>query len=302
MPELLTILLTTIAPIILIASLGALLDRTMTIEAQSLSRVVIYMTSPCLAFYSIANSSIQAAEFGRLALFAFAALGSITLVAWLISLGLKMDRLTASGFVLSVALINGVNYGLPLNEFAFGQAGMERAIIVGIAAALYAYTMGVFLASWGRASPLQAFTNVLKVPMPYAAFLGLAVNLWQLPVPEIMMKVTRIVSGAAVPLMLIMLGIQIGRSSLQGQWRIILGASSLRLVGGAGIGLLLAPLFGMQGVTAQVAIAQSATPTAVISAILATEFNSDAQLVSSVIVLSTLLSTVTITLLLAFLM
>jgi predicted permease len=294
MSQILNIILTTIAPIILIACLGALLDRTKSIDIRSTSRIIIYLTSPALAFYGIANSSIKSSEFGKLILFTILSMGTITVLAWLITAGLKMDRLTSSAFVLSVSLVNGINYGIPLNEFAFGQPGLERAIVIGVLGGLYASTVGIFLASWGKASIWQALKNVFKVPLAYGALLGLVVNLYHIPAPLLVMRLTKILGGAAVPLMLIMLGIQISRASLQGQWGVIIGASLARLLGGAAVGLLIAFLLGLEGITYQVAIVEAAMPTAVLAVVLATEFNSEAKLVGSTILFSTLLSLLTL--------
>jgi predicted permease len=94
--------------------------------------------------------------------------------------------------------------------------------------------------------------------------------------------------------MLIMLGIQVSRISHQGKWGIMIGASFIKLVGGDAIGLLFALLLGLSGVTRQTAIVEAAMPTAVVAGVLATEFNSDARLVSSIILLSTLLSVLTL--------
>jgi len=301
MPQIIQIILTTIAPIILVAGLGALLDRTKLLDARSISRVAIYLTTPALAFYGIANSTIQSSELGDLLLFGLLAMAVITVLAWLVTVWFKMNRLTASAFILTVALINVSNYGIPLNEFAFGQRGLERALIIAVVGFVYANTVGVFLASWGKASIFQAFKNVFKVPTPYAAVLGFEVNAQYMPAPDLVMRIANILSGAAVPLMLIMLGIQISRVSLKGQWSIMLGASAMRLLGGAAVGLALSALLGLEGVTRQVAIVESSMPTAVVSAMLATEFESDAQLASSIILLSTLLSVLTLSVLLLFL-
>jgi predicted permease len=300
MPQILTILLTTVLPIILIAGLGVLLDRSKKIDTGTLSTVIIYFGSPSLAFYSISTSSISGSEFGALVLFSLLSALAITLVAWLVSLGARMNRLTSSAFVLSAALVNGLNYGVPLNEFAFGQAAVARAILIGTMYALYAFSMGVFLASWGKASIWGAFKNVLIVPLPYAAFLGLAVNLTHAELPPLLLRITQILGGLAIPLMLLMLGIQISRASLHGQWRVMVGASAIRLVGGAGVGLALALLLGLGGVTRQVAIVQAAMPTAVAAGVLATEFNSDAKLVSSITMLSTLLSLISLPIIILF--
>ena len=294
MPQILTILLTTIAPIVLVAGLGVLLNKWKRIETNGLSTIVVYIGSPALAFYSIATSAIGADELSELVLFAILCVVIITLVGWLITVGAGMDRLTSSAFVLSTALVNGINYGVPLNEFAFGQPGLARAIIVGVIFALYSFSVGVFLASWGKASARQAFINMVKIPLPYAAILGLVVNLTHTPVPPLVLRFSQILGGLAIPLMLLLLGIQISQVSLQGQWRLMFGASMMRLLGGAAIGLLLAFWLGLEGVNSQVAIVEAAMPTAVTAGVLAIEFNSDARLVSGIIMLSTLLSLLTL--------
>jgi len=301
MLQIINIILTTIAPIILVAGLGALLDRTKPLEARSISRVAIYLTTPSLAFYSLANSSINSREFGNLILFSLLSTLAITVLAWLVTRLFRMPQLTASAFVLSVGLINLANYGIPLNEFAFGQPGMERAIVLAVMGFVYSNTIGVFLASWGRASILNSAKNVFKVPTPYAVVLGFAVNQGYFTMPDLIMKTTGILRGAAVPLMLIMLGIQISRVTINGQWGIVLGASTMRLLGGMAVGLLLAVLLGLEGTTRQVAVVQSSMPTAVIAVMLATEFESDARLVGSVILVSTLMSILTLSVLLSFL-
>ncbi len=299
MSQILNIIFTIIAPIILVAGLGILLDRKIPFDSRTLSRLIIYLTSPALLFYSMANATMQADELLNLLIFAALVLVSSTVVGWLVTRAFHMPKLTASAFVLAVSLTNIGNYGIPFNEFAFGQPGLERALVITVVYGLYSHSMGVFLASWGRASVASSLKNVLRVPGPYAATLGLMVNFWHIPVPDMVMRVAFILQGAAVPLMLVLLGIQIGRVEFKGgQWGLVLGASAMRLVGGAAIGWVIATLMGLQGVSYQVAIIEAAMPTAVIATILATEFESDAQLVSTITLVSTALSVITLSVLL----
>ena len=61
------------------------------------------------------------------------------------------------------------------------------------------------------------------------------------------------------------------------------------------IAIGLAPLLGLTGLARNVAIAEAATPTAVTSALMAIEFEGDADYVTSVIFFSTLFSALTLT-------
>jgi malate permease and related proteins len=86
----------------------------------------------------------------------------------------------------------------------------------------------------------------------------------------------------------------VGCHSYQGQWTVIGGASLLRLIGGAVAGFLFAYLLGLEGPFRQVAIVGASMPTGVTAVVLATEFESDAQVVSSTVLFSTLLSLLTL--------
>jgi predicted permease len=111
-----------------------------------------------------------------------------------------------------------------------------------------------------------------------------------------------LLSDAAIPAMLVVLGIQLSRASMRGQIRPILMASSLRLLAGPLLAFGLVLLFGMSGYARQVSIVQAGMPTAVATGVLATEFGSDAEFATATILVSTVLSMATLSVLLALVM
>ncbi len=111
-----------------------------------------------------------------------------------------------------------------------------------------------------------------------------------------------LLSDAAIPVMLVVLGMQLSRSSVRGKMRNILTAAGLRLVASPLIAVVLALILGVTGLERQVSITQAGMPTAVMSAVLAAEFGSDAEFVTAVIAVSTVLSMITLAILLAFVM
>ena len=68
----------------------------------------------------------------------------------------------------------------------------------------------------------------------------------------------------------------------------------VRLLAGPAIAWLLCLLLGVQGVERSVLILQAAMPTAVMTAVLATEFDIVPRLVASIIFFSTVISMVTL--------
>jgi predicted permease len=291
-------MLNIIAPIFLVVGLAVLFDRRFKPDPRVLSRLIIYLLGPFLIFRGIAQSDLRAGEMGLIV--AMAALLSliIAVIGWGLARIFRFDQKLESVFLLTVVLINAGNYGMPLNEFAFGQAGLQRAVIFYVTTSVIVNTLGVFLASRGTASIGQSLLNVLKVPLPYATALGLFFNVTGLSLPLPLDRVVGLLSQAVVPAMLVILGLQLSRTTVKGRLGPIALATIVRLVVAPLIAFPLAALLGLSGVTRQVCIIEASMPTAVMSGVMATEFGSDAQFATAVILVSTLVSIITLSVLL----
>lgn len=302
MADLLAIMFNVIAPIFLVVGLAFYVSRRFEPDPRSISTILVYIFIPALAFDGIARSELDGGEILGLGAMAFG-------IAFLMALGGKLvarlagfDRKLESAFLLSVILINAANYGIPLNTFAFGEAGGQRALIYYVMSVMIGNVLGVYFASRGTASVREAALNVLKVPITPAAALGLLVNLADITVPLPLSRAIGLAAAASVPGMLVLLGIQLSRASLRGRWGAMLLASGMRLVVAPILAVPLALLLGLQGVTFQVAVVESSMPTAVLASALATQFGADAEFTAAVTLLSTILSIITLTLLLSLLM
>jgi predicted permease len=294
----LDIISNTLLPIFLIVGLGILVERRLTVDPRTLSRAVIYLFSPCLVLGSMAGSDLQADEMGLILTIAALSSLAMALVGWALARLCRFDRKLSSAFMLSVVLINAGNYGLPLNDFAFGAGGLQRAVVFFVVTAVTANTLGVYLASRGEASVRRSLLNVFTVPLPYATALGLFLNLRGLALPLPLDRAVTVLGQAAVPCMLLILGLQLSRSSVKGRIGPILLAAVARLAIAPLVAVALAAALGLTGLTRQVSIVEASMPTGVMAGVLATEFGSDAEFVTAVILISTLASVVSLSVLL----
>jgi len=299
---LLTIFWEVILPVFIIIALGYLLERRLGLDVQPISRVIFYALAPCLVFSSTATSTVSGTDLWKIAAFVLLTTLVMGLLAWTTARVLRFNRTRESAFLLTTLFVNAGNYGLPINLFAFGQAGLERAAIFFTVSALLTSSVGVYLASRSQASGLDALRNVFKVPIVYGALAGFAVNLAAITVPEPVAKAVNLVGGSSVPLMLLLVGAQLARTSLAGELKVIGLATLVRLVVAPVVALVLAAWCGLTGVTRQTCITEASMPTAVTTIILATEFEAEPQFVDGVVFASTLASIVTLTLLFALLM
>lgn len=291
-----------LAPIFLVIGLAVLVDRLFAPDPRAFSRAVIYLFSPCLVFDGIARSNLRAHELGLIVAVATVSSLVMALVGWGLARLFRFDRRLESAFILSIVLVNAGNYGLPLNEFAFGAAGLQRAIVYYVVTAVVANTLGVYLASRGAASVGRSLLNVLTVPLPYATALGFVVNMTAIQLPVPVARMVSLLAQAAVPCMLLILGLQLSRTSVKGR----IGPIALAAVTRLGIAPLVAfplvMLLGLSGLAGQVSIIEASMPTAVMGGVLATEFGSDAEFTTAVILVSTLASIITLSVLLSVVM
>jgi predicted permease len=301
-----SIIINIIGPIFLIVGITVLIDRRFSPDPRSISRLAIYLFSPCLTLNGIAKSDLLASELGKIAAMATLSMFAMALVGWLLSRIFRFERRLQSAFLLSVILVNAGNYGVPLNEFAFGQSGLQRAIVYFATSAVMVNTLGVYLASRGTASVQQSLINVLTVPLPYATILGIYLNVNQISLPLPLDRAVVLLSQAANPCMLIVLGLNLSHTLSKATLRGRLGPIALATVTRLGIApitaFLLARLLGLSGLARQVSIVETSMPTAVMSGVLATEFGSDAEFTTSVVLVSTLVSIPSLSIVLSLVM
>lgn len=297
-----TAFFTIILPILLVAGVAFVLGkRNVITEQRSLARASLYFFSPALAFVSLAESDVNASDFFSIIAFALGMVVILGALSWGLARWLRFDRMLTSAFLLSVLFVNAGNYGIPFTQFAFGTEGVARAAIYFTVNSMLANTVAVYIASAGHSDMRASMRAVLKMPLAYAALLGLFFNLthWSLPTP--LLRALELAAGAALPVMLVNLGLEMARARLRDyEWRVFL-AAGIKLLVAPLIALALAGALGMQGLTRSVSVIEASMPTAVMASLIATEFRARSDFVTSVVFVSTVGSAITLTLLLLLL-
>jgi predicted permease len=300
MPLGLSIFINNVLPSFIVVGVGYLLERRIKVDKRTLSRLAIYVLTPCLVFSSIVNSKVDSGQFGRITLYVIVFTLVMIGVGYLAGRLLGWSQQAIKALMLSIAFTNSGNMGLSIILFTFGDEGFALGATYFVATNLTANTLAAFIAAHGRGTLGHTLLQVLKLPGIYAFALALVVR--QLgAMPAVVMRPVSLIAQAQIPIMLMMLGVQLAQTKIGKRFGNISVGVVLRLVGGAAVAFLLAPLMGLTGLARQVTIAQSSTPAAVSSALMAIEFGADADYVASVIFFSTLLSSVTMSALLVLL-
>jgi predicted permease len=296
-------------PIVLIAVFGYLLARWGRLDPRPIARTTFYLFSPCLVFVALATSTTAPDLLGKLALLKLLVYVAVVPVAGWLAGRLSLSAPANSAFVLAAAFANSGNYGLSVNEYAFGSAGLALAVVCYVTDNLVLNSLGVYLAARGHASVRQALGQVIRNPALYAVILGVAVNRGGWTVPALLLRPLEMLGRAAVPTMLVVLGMQLAllrperprRGMGHQRWGVIGLATVLRLIVSPLLAFALTIPLGVTGLARQVGVLQAAVPSAVMGSVVASRYETEPDLVAGCILVSSLASLVTITALLKWL-
>lgn len=173
-----------IGPTVFAIFLGYLFGRVSKSTMTSLIDVAMFVATPCLAFHSMFTSEIvigQAAKAWASVLFVMAGTLVVALLVFTIL------RQKHSGLYLPIVFANLINIPLPIIYLAFGEAGAAQAILMYIPQGILLYSVGLYVAS-RQGSMRQGLRTMLRTPLIYAALIGLALNLLNVPLPTVVVN------------------------------------------------------------------------------------------------------------------
>jgi len=298
---LLSILVSDILPIFAIALIGFLLERRVAGSVRTLSAITFNALSPCLVFNQLVTSRLSGSEVGKMALYCVMLTAGMGMAGWLSSMMLGLERKALSSFLLVVLFSNSGNYALPLILFAFGSEALAHASVYFVTSAILVYTVGVFIAARGGQDLGGAAKRLLRVPALYALAAAGILSLLHVTAPRALMRPVGMLSDAALPMMLLILGMQLKRAVVPHRPRVVGTAVALSLIVSPLIGFGLTLLLGFSGAARASAITLASMPAAVVTTVLALEFDLDSSFVTSTVFVSTLLSPLTLVPIIAWL-
>lgn len=290
-----------ILPIFVIAGVGFVLARFNVADVRPLSRVTFYALAPALVFNLLVTSPLGGRDFGRMVLFYALVAAAAGVMARLAAIPLRLDRPALVAFLLVVLCSNSGNLGLPLILLAFGREALTYATVYFLASSVFSYTGGVLLAASGRRSMRQALLGVARVPAVYGAAAAGVTMALGLDMPAAITRPIALLSDASLPMMILVLGMQLERATIPERPVVVATAVALSLIATPLAAFGAARLLNLTGPALQAGILQASMPTAVITTILALEFEVAPSFVTSVVCVATLLSPFTLTLLIAYL-
>ena len=283
-----TEILNVILPTFIAIVIGYGIGKTVRIDMTGVVDIVFYVGLPALAFVSILSQQIVLLDAAKVWVSALIVTFGCGAVGWVL---FKLKREKHSGLYLPISLPNTVNIPFPIISLAYGSAGLFAATLYYIPNVIMLYSLGVFIAagkSWH-----ENLKTMLKVPTVYAAILALLLNLFHVGVPSLIIKPLNFIGGMVIPTVVLTLGYSLSRVKITSLPTTFL-ASFIRVGGGLALGFLVIFFFQMTGVLRSVVILMSAMPAAVNTYMLTAKYKNEAELVASVVLVTTVVSLVLI--------
>lgn len=281
-----------VAPVFLLAAIGyGWVRRGWAYDVEFVTRLSMTLSIPCLIFMALVRSHVDPRLLRDTVLAALLAYLAVGTLVWMLVRGLDLDLPT---YWAPLTFGNTGNLGLPIALFAFGQAGFDFAVVIFAVMAILSFTFGVWVVA-GGGNPLTA----IREPLVWGTVLGSLFLAFDWTVPDWAGHSLDLVGQMAIPLMLLTLGVAIGRLQPRALGR-ALWLCLAKLAICTAVPLAIGLVFGLPRLALGVLVLQVATPVAVTSYMLAAKYRARPDEVAGLVVVSTILSVPAIPLLLAF--
>ena len=297
-------LLLIILPVFIIFSIGYIGQKLIGFDIKSISTAALYLMSPFLAFRTFFTNELTM-DYFYIIFFCLLLTVILLAIVWITGLMMKATRPQLSAMILGGVFMNSGNYGAPVVLFAFGAVGFDYAVIMMVFQSLLMNTIGIFFASIGgeeKATLQQSIQRVVRMPLIYAAALGIILQLFTVTVPKPLMEGISLVADASIPTVMLVLGMQLAAISRKRvAYRYVSAVTVIRMIASPVIAAGILYFMPVSDLLKAVIILQSAMPAAANTTMFALQFGTEPDLVSFTTFITTLISIITIPFVLFFL-
>ncbi|MBO8172508.1 MAG: AEC family transporter [Bacillaceae bacterium] len=289
-----------IMPVFLIFLTGFTAQKLLQLHIKSISTLALYILVPALVFKTFYRTEFDL-TYLYIAIYSLLLTVILIVIVQVISRLKKYPPSTETALILSTGFMNNGNYGAPVILFAFGETGFRYAIAIMILHTIVMSTIGIYYAARGKYSVKNALRSVMKMPIMHALIIALIWQKFQIPLPQNFEKIIDMVGNAAIPTIMLVLGMQLAEIKLKNiRWPELNLAIFLRLIMSPLIAAGLVWILPVETLLGKVMIVEAAMPASAIMTLYALQYESDPDLVSTITFVGTILSALTLTLLLNF--
>lgn len=293
------IILNTLFPIFALLCLGRVLKQTgitTDLFLRTADKLVYYIFFPVMLFWKVGGSTGHAASALGLCAAGFMSVGLVCLLSLVYIIRAPVSGFQAGAFAQSAFRFN-TYIGMAIILGVLGEEGVRYfGILIGLlipSINVAAVSILIWYSSekMAPARKLKIFSKALvSNPLIIGCAGGLIVSGSGISFPDFVSNTFALMSSVTLPLALISIGGALSFKGVAKHWRTALAAAVLKLAVLPVVGFLSLTLMGVGGTAFQVGMIFFCLPTSTALYVLSAQLNSDVELASVAIMLSTLLS------------
>jgi hypothetical protein len=302
-------LLSLTAPLFLLIAIGYALTRVFRwpqSASDALTRFVFSVAIPAFLFRLMSDFSRMPPVDPTLLVAYFGGCLVLFLLGRLVSSVLfRRDGAAQSVFALGGVFANTVLLGIPMAKITLGEASIPAVSLVVVFNALLLFTLVTVSVEWSRTGHWSwsgfggTVRGVVTNPVVAGILAGMAFGFSGLTLPAMVDQTLGLMSQAAVPLSLIVLGMGLAEYGTREGWRESVAIVALKLVAQPAIVWLLARALALPPLETQAIVLLAAMPVGANVYLMSRQFGTMEGPVASSLVLSTAIAAATTPLTLA---
>jgi len=297
--EVFNIFIDVVTPVFALVLLGYFCGPRLQLEARTLSRAAYFAFIPAFVFNTISQVRIELSLILTMVSYILLVHGSLAILGFTVAKIMRRSKEVTAAFVMIAVFGNVGNFGLSLINFRLGEEAQVPATVYFLAILMIAFVICVGVAGWTKGGGLHATISVFKTPALIAFVPAAFFAYGDIPVPLFIGRATGLLGDAMIPTMLFTLGVQLAEVKGLKFSRDVLAASMVRLLGGPALAVLLIIPFQLNGLERGAGILQSSMPAAILTSIIAIEYDIVPEFVTTTVLFSTLASLFTLTVVLS---
>jgi len=203
----------------------------------------------------------------------------------------KKTRWTLVG---TSTLFNSGFLGYPVVLGVFGAEGLVRAVFYDMGSTILFLCLGILFILLFGGKYTSIIRRTLLFPPLWGIILGIFANLMHLNLGFITLNVLKYLSGAAIPIIMISLGLSLEVGGLKNYFGAASFVTITRLMISPLIAILIVSILGLHGLEGTVTVVEAGMPSAMLSLVLSASYELDIKAAAACIFLSTVISMISL--------
>jgi len=293
-----------IAPLFLIIFASAILQKIKNVGDQwehVLNSFALNIGLPALIITALSKATFSFASQANLIIANSLFLIGGFIIAFVLCKVLRLHKKLFRTIFICLAFGNVAYLGIPILVQISGEAVLSKTSLIIAIYLFWIFTIGIGYLDFSQHKQKSdavknVFKNLVKNPLLISVALGILIAYFGLKIPGIIMKSLNMVAASVTPVVLVVIGIFIGKSKIGkiSEWIPIVAFSIVTLIVLPTLFYYGVKLFGFSTSDFSESIIEAAMPLAITPFALADKFNLHKKFIARSIVLSTILSIISI--------